>query len=84
MSVTQPVTRMTTKSEPILSEKAQKRLAFGRLTSLHIFKDQPWLLWESGETGCATYNSCSHCSIMLSVSSTHISTYTEATQIWEL
>ena len=29
----------------------------------HIFKDEPWLLWESGETSCAAQNSHAHHSI---------------------
>ena len=39
--------------------------------SAHISKDQPWLLRESGKTGCAAQNAHVHCSIVLSVSGTH-------------
>ena len=46
-----------------------------------IFKDQPWLLRESGETGCAyIQNSHAHRSIVPFVISARISTYTEVTQ----
>ena len=36
-------------------EAMKKRLVFGRLMSLSVtyFKNQPWLLQKSGETGCA-------------------------------
>ena len=53
----------------------------------HIFKDQPRLLRESGETGCAIQKSHAHHSIVPSICSTRISTYTEATHTlltWEL
>ena len=43
----------------------------------HIFKNQPWLLWESGETA---RNLHAHRSIVPFVNSAHIFTYTETTQ----
>ena len=43
----------------------------------HIFKNQPWLLQESGETA---QNLHVHRSIVLFVNSGHIFTYTETTQ----
>ena len=43
----------------------------------HIFKNQPWLLRESGETARNLYV---HCSIVPFVNSAHIFTYTETTQ----
>ena len=43
----------------------------------HIFKNQPWLLRESGETA---QNLLVHRSIVPFVNSTHIFTYTETTQ----
>ena len=43
----------------------------------HIFKIQPWLLWESGETA---RNLNVHRSIVLFVNCAHIFTYTETTQ----
>ena len=51
----------------------------------HIFKDQPWLLRESGETGFAIQNSHAYCLIVPSVISTR--TFTEVTQTaltWQL
>ena len=44
----------------------------------HFSKDKLWLVWESGEIGCTASNSCLHRSIMPSVSSAHIATYTKA------
>ena len=44
----------------------------------HIFKNQPCLLQESGETG---QNVHAHCSIVTFVKSAHIFTYTKTTQI---
>ena len=43
-------------------------------------KDQPWLGRESGGTSCAARNSHAHITIVPSVNSARISTYTEATQ----
>ena len=58
-------------------------LVLGRLLQ-HTFKDQPWLLWESGETSCAAQNSHEYRSIMPSINNARISTYTEAIQTLEL
>ena len=43
----------------------------------HIFKNQPWLLRESGETARKLH---AHRLIMLFVNSAHIFTYTKTTQ----
>ena len=55
----QPVAKIITNPEPCIAmmlEKLQKSswsLVDGCLYLKHIFKDQPWLLWESGEMSCA-------------------------------
>ena len=50
-------------------------------------KDQPWLLWKSGETGCAAQSETHilrHRLIVPSVYSTDISTYKHTLLILEL
>ena len=71
----------------ILLEKLQKSLEECCLCLQCIFKNEPWLVWVSGETRWAARNSQAYHSNVPSVNSAHISTYTEATQTlltWEL
>ena len=82
---TSPVAKITTNLEPciiMLLEKLQKQqLIFGRLLSLSATYIQgPSMLRQSGEISCAAQNTHAHCSIVSSVNSAHISTYTETTQ----
>ena len=74
----------------MLLEKLRKRdqsLGDCCLCLQHMFKDQPWLLWVSGETRSAARNSQAYRSNTPFVNCAHISTDTEATQTlltWEL
>ena len=74
----QPFAKITIPRMKKLLEKLRKSDRF--LCLQHIFKDEQWLLWVSGETGWGARNSQAYCSNMPSVNSAHISTYTEATQ----
>ena len=79
-------TKITIDLEPcmtMLLEKLRKRdrsLTDCCLCLQHIFKDEPWLLWVSGETRWDARNSQAYRSNVPSVNSAHISTYREATQ----
>ena len=67
--------------------KSDRSLRDCYLCLQYTFKDEPWLLWLSGETGWDARNSQAYRSNVPSVNSAHISTYTEATQTlltWEL
>ena len=81
----QLVVKITIDPEPctLMLEKLQKsNRSFGDCCRClqHMSKDQPWLLWVSGETTSAARNSQVYCSSVPSVNSVHISTHTEATQ----
>ena len=86
----QPIAKITIDLEPCMLEKLQKSdrsLGDCCLCLQHIFKDEPWLLWVSGETRWGARNSQAYRSNVPSVNNAHISTYTEATQTlltWEL
>ena len=60
-------------------QKSDRSLDDCCLCLQHILKDQPWLLRVSGEMKLATRNLQVYRSNVLSVNTTHISTYTEAT-----
>ena len=67
--------------------KSDRSLRDCYLCLQHTFKDESWLLWVSGETRWGARNSQAYRSNVPSVNSSHISTYTEATQTlltWEL
>ena len=81
----QPVAKITIDPEQcmaMLLEKLRKSdwsLRDCCLCLQHMFKDQPWMLWVSGETRSAARNSQAYRLNVLSVKSAYISTYTEAT-----
>ena len=63
----------------MLLEKLQKSdRSFGNcyLCLQHIFKDEPWLLWVSGETKWAARNSQAYRSNVPSVNTAHMTTFT--------
>ena len=88
-----PFAKITIDPEPCMTmlleklRKSDRSLRDCYLCLQHIFKGKPWLLWVSGEMMWAARNSQVYRSNVLSVNSTHICTYTEATQTlltWEL
>ena len=84
--MSQPVAKITIDPEPCMTmvleklRKSDQSLGDCCLCLQHMFKDQPWLLWVSGETRSAARNSQAYCLNVPSVNCTHISTHTEATQ----
>ena len=89
----QPIAKITIDPEACMTmlvvklRKSDWSLGDCCLCLQHMFKDQPWLLWVSRETKSAARHSQTYRSNMPSVTSTHISTHTEATQTlltWEL
>ena len=83
----QPVAKITIDPEPMLSYDRSLRDCCLCDCLQHMFKDEPRLLWVSGETRWGARNSQAYRSIVPSVNSAHISTYTVATQTllpWEL
>ena len=79
----QPFAKITIDPEPCMTMLLEKLRKSDR-SSQHTFKDEPWLMWVSGETRWGARNSQAYRS---NVNSAHISTYTEATQTlltWEL
>ena len=86
-------TKITIDPEPCMTmlleklPKSDRSLIDCCLCLQHIFKDEPLLLWVSGETMWGARNSQAYRLNVLSINSAHISTYTEATQTlltWEL
>ena len=82
-----PVVKITIVPEPFMTMllhgdgiKSDRSLEDCSLCLQRMFKDQPWLLWVSGETRSAARNSQAYHSNMPSDNSTPISTDTEATQ----
>ena len=89
----QPFAKITIDPEPCMTmlleklRKSDRSLRACYLCLQYTFKDEPWLLWVSGETRWGARNSQAYRSNVPSVNSAHISTYTEATQTlltWEL
>ena len=80
----QPVTKITIDPEPCMTmlleklRKSERSLGDCCHCLLHMSKDQPWLLWVSGETRLAARNSQAYRLNVPSVNSAHISTHTEA------